>query len=69
MAPWRLLNSKGKFLVVACCLNVYVAGLVGFGGSWFAVCSICLAALCGMMTFNSNYQITTAEDINEERKK
>lgn len=63
--PWYRLNTKGKFLYVACLLNIYSAGVTAWNGSWFCVFSVIMAAFCGMMTFQERYRHLTAQEINE----
>ena len=67
MLPWRELNTKGRMLVIACCLNMYAAVVMAMEGSWWSVFSVCMAMFCGMMTYNTRYRIITAQEMNKTR--
>lgn len=67
--PWRHLNTRGKVLVVACVTNVWVAVYLATEGEWMCLFSACMAAFCGIMTYDRRYQHQDAKDINEGRNK
>jgi hypothetical protein len=68
MAPWRILNFKGKLMVIACIINVVVAVILAREGSLAAILSIITAAWCGMWTYHTHYQHEDAKDINDGRQ-
>ena len=68
MKPWRVLNTKGKLLAVACCINMWVAVVLATDGKWSCVFSVVVAMICGICTYSKKYQHQTAEDINEGRE-
>lgn len=68
MAPWGNLNTKGKFLVIACLFNMWVAVVLALDGLWEAIFSVLVAATCGILTLKRRYQHQDAKDINEGRK-
>lgn len=69
IAPWRLLNYKGKMLAVTCIINLLIAIYTGMQGSLVAIFSVLVAAWCGNWTFHEHYQHQDAKDINERREK
>ena len=68
MKPWCVLNIKGKVLVVACCLNMFVAVVLAMDGKWSCIFSVIVAMFCGVCTYDEQYQHQDAKDINEKRK-
>ena len=68
MKPWRVLNTKGKALVIACCFNVYVAVVLAMDGQWSSIFSIFIAMICGLCTYDKRNQHQDAKDINEGRE-
>lgn len=69
IAPWRLLNYKGKMLAVASIINLIIAIYTGMQGSLVAILSVLVAAWCGNWTFHEHYQHQDAKDIYEGREK
>ena len=65
MAPWRCLNLMGKALVIGCIINLWCAIIFIQAHSYMCIFSGCMAALCGLSTYNKKYQKQTAEDIND----
>lgn len=65
MVPWRHLNNRGKLMVLCVPLNMYIAILYATTGSYLAIIPVCVAAICGMSTYNKKYQIY---NINEQQK-
>lgn len=69
MKPWHVLNTRGKVLAVACCINMWVAVVLAIDGRWESVFSVAVAMICGMCTYKKRYQQLDARDINEGREK
>lgn len=67
MRPWRVLNTNGRALAVACVINMWCAVYMAVEGSWMCVFSVVMAAFCGMMTYSKRYQHQDAQDINSSR--
>ena len=63
MLPWRYLNTKGRMLLVACLINMYVCIVIALEGSWFCLFPVGMAAFCGMMTYHKKYR---DYDINQQ---
>ena len=68
IAPWRILNFKGRMMVLACVINLIIAVILAKEGSYVAVFSIVMAAWCGMWTYHAHYQHQDARDINHGRE-
>ena len=68
MKPWHLLNTRGKILAVACCINMWVAVVLAVDGEWSSIFSVIVAMICGLCTFKKRYKHQDAKDINEGRK-
>jgi hypothetical protein len=68
MAPWRVLNFKGKMMLVSCILNSIAAVIIANEGSYFAVVSWFFAMWCGLTTLHPRYQYKDAKNINDERQ-
>ncbi len=56
MAPWYILNSRGKILYVACLINLCVSVIIANAGDWTCLFSVAMALLCAINTFNTRYQ-------------
>lgn len=68
MAPWHKLNTRGKVLAIACCINMWVAVVLAMDGKWASIFSVFVAMICGISTCNKRYQHEDAKDINEGRE-
>jgi hypothetical protein len=56
MRPWNNLNSRGKFLLLACLVNFLLAVFFAVNGSQLSILSILCAMLCGIGTYSDKYK-------------
>ena len=68
MAPWRVLNLKGKILAVCVFINMYVSILYVTTGSYIAILPVIMAMICGLSTYKARYQHVNVSDLNKHGK-
>lgn len=49
-------------MVLCVPLNMYIAILYATAGSYLAILPVCVAAICGMATYNKKYQIYNTDE-------